>query len=604
MNLQVKSYRWAFAGSVCLLISSMFATNGTRWCAEESRRELSSNEEHNKKEDSEHDVRSISGWVVKVNRKLLKDDGKATDKALELLRVQLEEIKRVVPSAALKKLQKVVIWISPEYPKVPPRAEYHPGAQWLKDNGRNPAMAKAVEFTNVRIFESESRRMPMMTLHELAHAYHDQVLGNDHAEIKAAFEKAKAGGKYDRVERRFGDGKSRFERAYALSTPQEYFAESSEAFFGVNDYFPFNRDDLKKHDPDMAALVEKLWGATPAKPVPQPEKPKELGGPLLTLDRIFASKEFKEEKHRPVFWSKIAPVYFRTETPSKGEGHDLVRYDPAGKTSKVLVTAKELTPPDKKIPLSIDGFQFSTDESKLLVFTDSQRVWRQQTRGDYWIFDLATRELKKLGGKADPATLMFCKFSPDGARVVYVRENDIYVQDLAGMLITQVTKDGSAKLINGTSDWVNEEELDIRDGFRWSPDGQSIAFWQFDLSGVREFYLLNTEGTYPRPIPIPYPIVGEQNSATRLGVVGIRGGAVRWLEITGDPRNHYLPRMEWTPDGSKLLVQQFNRLQDKNRVMLADPKTGKTQEAFTETDAAWLENENPVRWVRKGADFV
>jgi len=465
-------------------------------------------------------------------------------------------------------------------------------------------MAKAVEFTNVRIFESECRRMPMMALHELAHAYHDQVLGNDHAEIGAAFEKAKASGKYDRVERSFGQGKNRFERAYALSTPQEYFAEATEAFFGVNDYFPFTRTALKKHDPEMFALLEKLWGPSPAKSATDADRPKETGGPLLTLDRIFASTEFKEERHRPITWSEIAPVYFCLQASAAGEGQDLMRNDPAHNSSKLLVAAKDFKPAGEQKSLSIDGLKFSADESKLLVFANSQRVWRQNTRGDYWVFDLTSRGLKKLGGNAAPGTLMFCKFSPDGTRVAYVRENNLYVQELSGMLITQVTSDGSAKLINGTSDWVNEEELDIRDGFRWSPDGQSIAFWQFDLSGVREFYLLNTEGTYPRPISIPYPIVGEQNSSTRLGVVSMWGGTVRWLEIPGDARNHYLPKMEWAPDGSKLLVQQFNRLQNKNRVMLADPATGKTREVFTETDAAWLENENPVRWVRKGADFV
>ena len=220
MTSRIGIFGWAMTWSICLLFLPCFQGSGVCLLAQEDRRKTSSCEEHGKKEDSTHDVRSMSGWVVKVSRELIKSDAKATEKAVELLRVQLEEIKRVVPLAAVKELQKVPIWISLEYPKIPPRAEYHPGDQWLRDNGRDPAMAKAVEFTNVRIFESECRRMPMLALHELAHAYHDRVLGNDHAEIRAAFEKAKAGGKYDRVERRFGDGKNRFERAWlALDVP-------------------------------------------------------------------------------------------------------------------------------------------------------------------------------------------------------------------------------------------------------------------------------------------------------------------------------------------------------------------------------------------------
>lgn len=546
----------------------------------------------------------IEGWVVYVSRKLLADDRRATEMALDLLGGQLEEINRVVPQSAVAKLQKVPLWISPEYPGVRPQAEYHPGAQWLRDNGRDPAMVKGVEFTNVRIFESEARRMPMMALHELAHAYHHQVLDNDHPEIRALYDKAKSSGKYDRVERRFADGKTRIERAYALSNPQEYFAESTEAYFGKNDYFPFTKTELEKHDPEMAVLLGRLWGHSPTGPAESPIRASESDKTLLTLDRIFASEEFLEERPGAVIWSKLAPVYFRWESAKTDGARELLRCDPASNSVKVLITPKDLTPQGKQIPLPVDGIQFSADESKVLIFTNSQRVWRQHTRGDYWCLDLATHELKKLGGEAALGTLMFCKFSPDGTRVAYVLKNNIYVQELAGMHITPVTTDGSAKLINGTSDWVNEEELDIRDGFRWSPDGRSIAFWQFDLSGVREFYLLDTETTYSRPIPIPYPIAGEQNSATRLGVVSTTGGAVRWLDIPGDPRNHYLPKMEWAPDGSKLLVQQFNRLQTKNRVLLADQGTGKTHEVFTETDVAWLENVNPVRWARQGAGFV
>ena len=196
--------------------------------------------------------------------------GRHGARALELLQTQLEEISRVVPAAAVTELQTVPLWISPEYPDTPPRAEYHPAARWLRKHGRDPAMAKGVEFTNVRIFEAETRRMPNFTLHELAHAYHDRVLAGGFAneEIKAAYEKAKASGRYDRVERQDSEGRKRMDRAYAMTNPQEYFAETTEAFFSRNDFFPYTGDELKQHDPEMFALLIKLWGveAKPGEP--------------------------------------------------------------------------------------------------------------------------------------------------------------------------------------------------------------------------------------------------------------------------------------------------------------------------------------------------
>ncbi len=212
-----------------------------------------------------HQTNSIEGWRVLVNERLLTEDRPATEKALELLRAQLQEIVRVVPAPAVGKLREVTLWFSPEYPGVRPSAEYHPGAGWLRENGRDPAMVHGVEFTDVRNFEAETKRMPNFALHELAHSYHDRVLplGFENAGIKAAYDRAKAGGSYDKVERSLGNGRPNTrERAYAMTNPMEYFAESSEAFFSRNDFFPFTRDELKRHDPDMDQLLEKLWGVT------------------------------------------------------------------------------------------------------------------------------------------------------------------------------------------------------------------------------------------------------------------------------------------------------------------------------------------------------
>ncbi len=214
----------------------------------------------------ERETRTVAGWTVHIRPELLTPENEAvTARALELLQAQLEEIVRVVPSPAVAALQKVPLYFSPKYPNAGARAEYHPGADWLRDNGRDPAMAKGVEFTDTPDFEAETRRMPNFTLHELAHAYHDQILpqGFDNPEIKAAYAKAKASGKYEQVERQDSEGRKRMDRAYALTNPQEFFAESTEAFFSHNDFFPYTRDELQQYDPETFELLKKLWNTSP-----------------------------------------------------------------------------------------------------------------------------------------------------------------------------------------------------------------------------------------------------------------------------------------------------------------------------------------------------
>ena len=211
----------------------------------------------------EREVREVSGWKVHINKALLDSQHDETEHALVLLKKMLDEIIRVVPAKAVVELQKVPLYFSPPYQGKRGGAEFHPDAGWLRDNGRDPVMAKGVEFSGVADFESEMNRMPNFALHELAHAYHNRVIAGsfDNAEIKTAYEHAKASGKYEKVERWHGNGRpNTFERAYAMTNPMEYFAENTEAFFGRNDFFPFTREQLKQTDPEMFALLAKLWG--------------------------------------------------------------------------------------------------------------------------------------------------------------------------------------------------------------------------------------------------------------------------------------------------------------------------------------------------------
>jgi hypothetical protein len=208
-----------------------------------------------------YEVRHIDGWTVRISLALMKTQKSATESTLVLLDKQLAEIVRVVPAEAVAKLREVPLWFSPEYPGIPPRAEYHPDAGWLRENGRNPEMARGVEFTDVRNFDREMIRMPNFVLHELAHSYHHRFLTFEQSDIIAAYQRAKESKSYDKVERFNGNGQpNTFARAYGMTNEKEYFAESTEAFFGRNDFFPFTRDELKKHDPVMHDLLARLWG--------------------------------------------------------------------------------------------------------------------------------------------------------------------------------------------------------------------------------------------------------------------------------------------------------------------------------------------------------
>ena len=216
------------------------------------------------------ETRDIAGWQVHISKRLIGSEPDATARALTGLKKMLEEIGRVVPAPAVAELRKVPLYFSPAYKAGRSGAEFHPDAGWLRDNGRDPAMARGVEFSGVHDFEAEMRRMPNFALHELAHAYQFRALkdGFDNADIKAAYQRTKASGSYDRVERSFGEGNGRpntFERAYAMTDPMEYFAETTEAYFTRNDFFPFTREELKRHDSAMFALLEKLWGVPDAK---------------------------------------------------------------------------------------------------------------------------------------------------------------------------------------------------------------------------------------------------------------------------------------------------------------------------------------------------
>jgi dipeptidyl-peptidase 4 len=305
-------------------------------------------------------------------------------------------------------------------------------------------------------------------------------------------------------------------------------------------------------------------------------------------------------------WEHDGEAYTILEPSADGKGTDIVAYDTATGKRSVQVSSTQLTPSDAKAPIDIAEYSWSSDGKELLVFTNAKKVWRSYTRGDYWVFDTSAvtpeGKLIKLGGDAPESSLMFAAFSPDGSRVAWVRANNIYAEELATKKITQLTTDGSADIINGTSDWVNEEELFLRNCIRWSPDSKSIAYWQFDQSGVGEYTLINdTDQEYPVTFKYKYPQPGTTNSAVRAGIVQAVGGPTRWIKLAGDPRQNYVAQMDWAGNSDGVLLEYLNRAQNTNQFIWANAQTGETRVVTEDTDKDWVDV-NSMEWVEKGKE--
>jgi len=321
---------------------------------------------------------------------------------------------------------------------------------------------------------------------------------------------------------------------------------------------------------------------------------------LIVVFLIF--NQFSVAQKRVINWTKDGVAYLKME-----EGN-LVKVDPKNDQQKVIVKKESFFPTGSSKALDVEFFDFNADNTKLLLFVNSAKVWRYNTRGDYWVLDLVKNKLHQLGKGLTAQSLLFAKFSPDSKNVAYVSDHNIFSEDVNSGIIHKLTTDGTRKLINGTFDWVYEEEFGCRDGFRWSADSRQIAFWQVDATKTRDFYMLNcTDSVYSKIIPVEYPKAGEAPSPVRIGVVSLSNSMVKWMKIEGDSRQHYLPRMEWS-DANELIVQQLDRKQQESKLIYCNTIDGNAKSFWAENDDAWvdLNAEDPSgwNWVNNKQDFL
>lgn len=336
----------------------------------------------------------------------------------------------------------------------------------------------------------------------------------------------------------------------------------------------------------------------------------------LTVERIYKDNEFSSQWLGQIRWLADSSGYTAIEKSEKTKknkdneaesiGKDIVFYASNTLKRQVLIFAEQLIPTGQDKPLVIDNYLWSDDRSQLLIYTNSKKVWRSKSRGDYWILNLKNNQLSQLGGKAvKDSSLMFAKFSPDGSKVAYVVDNNIYVETLVNHHISQLTSDAGNGIINGLFDWVYEEEFSIRDGFRWSPDGKSIAYWQLDTRGSKDFIIINnTDELYPTLTKFPYPKVGEENALAKIGIVNVNSTKTTWAKLPNNSREMYVPRMNWSGNSEQILIQHVNRKQDTNKLYLTEIKTGDVALILTEQEENFLDFYDDAKWLENGTDFI
>jgi dipeptidyl-peptidase-4 len=367
-------------------------------------------------------------------------------------------------------------------------------------------------------------------------------------------------------------------------------------------------------------------------------------GNILTNKIIHGSRDLNAAAGPSVRWLAGGQAYTALEPPAGGQSvkagggagdsmHDsqasikrlreIVKYDTATGERSVLVSVEQLTLPESEKPLEIQDYCWSHDSSWLLVFTNTQKVWRSNTRGDYYAVNLAgSGSIRKIGGDAEAGCLMYAKFSPvNGSQVGYVYHNNVWVQDLLTMAVTQLTFDGlpghggMADVINGNFDWVYEEEFGIQDGWRWSPDGKRIAYWQLHTKDVQWYSLTDTltDAPYAKVTKYPYPKVGTKNPKARVGVVSapvageicVDKAHTVWMNLDNpEGGEHYIARMEWAANSHELLVQRLPRAQNVIDLVMVSVNTGEGTVVLHETDDCWLDVQDNLKWVDGGSSFT
>jgi dipeptidyl-peptidase-4 len=301
-----------------------------------------------------------------------------------------------------------------------------------------------------------------------------------------------------------------------------------------------------------------------------------------------------------VNWMKDGQYYTALERTKNDI--ELRKYDILTGDYEVLVATSDLRVEGRAKPIIIQGYQFSADETKILIKTDVERIWRRSTRENYYIYDLETGETQKLTQSNQKQ--QYAKLSPSGEKAAFVQDNDLFLVNLKTGEEKAITTDGKFNhIINGATDWVYEEEFGFARAWYWSPNGQKIAFYRFNETRVKEFFMTDWGNLYPGLTRFKYPKAGENNSIVKIGVYDLESEKITWMDV-GSENDQYIPRINWTKDSNVLAIRRMNRLQNEQDLMLANVNTGKTEIIKTETSDAWIDVNDNLRFLENGEQFI
>ena len=282
------------------------------------------------------------------------------------------------------------------------------------------------------------------------------------------------------------------------------------------------------------------------------------------------------------------------------ERNAIRQYDlTTGKATKVIFDAAEIEE-NEAFPSRFSAYSFSDDESKIMIETERESIYRHSSKANFFIWDG-----KSLSQLFDKGKQMYASFNSQADKVAFVHKNNLYFKDLKSGRIVQITHDGKYNhIINGALDWVYEEEFSFDRGFDWSPDGQKIAFYRFNESHVKEFNMNRYNGDlYPEQVTFKYPKVGERNSIVSIHIYDLKTGKTVKVDI-GSEEDQYIPRIKWTQNANQLCVFRMNRHQNQLELLLADAKTGATSLLLKETNKYYIDIHDNLTFLKDGKHFI
>lgn len=304
---------------------------------------------------------------------------------------------------------------------------------------------------------------------------------------------------------------------------------------------------------------------------------------------------FSPKNVQNVRWMDDGEYYSATRN------NQIIRYNIIDGTEQVLFNGNEFTNAGGDT-IRVQGYQFSSDESKLLIKTDVEQIWRRSTRENYYVYELESGDFSKL--TASDEKQQYAELSPSADRAAYVRNNNLFWVDLSTGEETKITSDGEFnKIINGAADWVYEEEFGFAKAWFWSPEGDRIAFYRFDEERVKEFSMTNWGTLYPEDVEYKYPKAGEKNSMVSIHVYHLDSGETVTMDV-GEETDQYIPRINWTRDNNRLAIRRMNRLQSKQDLLIANAETGSTRVILTEQSDTWLDVHDDLYFLSNGEQFI